>query len=68
MNLLQGVRLKTPDVMFEAHFGAAAGADAELGPGVRIKLVPLQARGALDVRCLTFVTEHLVCCRLARIF
>ena len=56
----KGVRLKTPDVVFEAHFGATAGADTtELGPGVRIKLLPLQARGSLDARCLAFVTEHL---------
>ena len=26
---------------------------------MRIKLLSLKARGSLDVRCLTFVTEHL---------
>ena len=48
----------------KAHYGATGGSGgngAEFGPGVRVKLLPLKARGALDVRCLTFVTEHLVC-------
>ena len=59
-----GLRLKTPDVEFKAHFGATGSSGgghggAEFGPGVRVKLLSLKARGSLDVRCLTFVTEHL---------
>ena len=58
-----GLRMKTPDVEFKAHFGATGsiGQGAELGPGVRVKLQSLKAMGSLDVRCLSFVTEHLVC-------
>ena len=50
-----GLRLKTPDVEFKAHFGATGSSGggyggAEFGPGVRVKLLSLKARGSLDVR------------------
>ena len=41
------------------HLSSGGGHGAEFGPGGRVKLLSLKARGSLDVRCLTFVTEHL---------